>query len=66
MNRTNSVLRPFFSMASGLIVSQTNRVVNGYDPNERAWMVFMKTHYNDQEWAYDADSLITNIHDFEF
>ena len=47
-------------------VSQTDRVVNGYDPNERAWMVFMKTHYNDQEWAYDADSLITNIHDFEF
>ena len=50
-------------MASGFTVSH-DRVVNGYDPNERAWMVFMKTRYSGQEWAYDADFLITNIYDF--
>ena len=49
-------------MASGSTVSKMDRVVNGYDPNERAWMVFMKTSYNGREWAYDDYSFITNIH----
>ena len=53
-------------MASGFKVTKTDRVVNGYDPNERAWMVFMKTRYSGQDWAYDAYSLITNIYDLEF
>ena len=30
-----------------------NRVVNGFDPNERAWMVFMKTEYNGVEKMYE-------------
>ena len=53
-------------MASGKFTVSHDRVVNGYDPNERAWMVFMKTRYSGQEWAYDADFLFTNIYDFEF
>ena len=30
-----------------------NRVVNGFDPNERAWMVFMKTKYSGVEKMYE-------------
>ena len=33
--------------------SLTDRVVNGYDPNKRAWMVFMNTTYNGQVKMYE-------------
>ena len=33
--------------------SLKDRVVNGFDPNERAWMVFMKTEYSGAEKMYE-------------
>ena len=30
-----------------------DRVVNGFNPNERAWMVFMKTEYSGAEKMYE-------------
>ena len=33
--------------------SLIDRVVNGFDPNKRAWMVFMKTKYNGADKTYE-------------